>query len=123
MPSSTLVSTVSFPDRHFIAGGTQAYAVGDGGDVDPMLVRWSDQEDFTDFGPTSTNTAGDQRLQVGTKIVSMVASREETIISTDEAIYGMTFVGPPFIFSFRLLATNSGAAGLNTMINVDGNVF
>ena len=123
VPSSALVSTVSFPDRHFIAAGTQAYAVGGGGDVDPMLLRWSDQEDFTDFGPTSTNTAGDQRLQVGTKIVSMVASREETIISTDEATYGMTFVGPPFIFSFRLLATNSGAAGLNTMVNVDGNVF
>ena len=123
VPSSALVSTVSFPDRHFIAAGTQAYAAGGGGDVDPMLLRWSDQEDFTDFGPTSTNTAGDQRLQVGTKIVSMVASREETIISTDEATYGMTFVGPPFIFSFRLLATNSGAAGLNTMVNVDGDVF
>jgi hypothetical protein len=35
----------------------------------------------------------------------------------------MTFVGPPFIFSFRLLATNSGAAGINTMMNVDGDVF
>ena len=123
VPSSALVSTVSFPDRHFIAGGAQAYAVGGGGDVDPMLVRWSNQEDFADFGPTATNTAGDQRLQVGTKIVAMVPAREETIISTDEAIYGMTFVGPPFIFSFRLLATNSGAAGLHTMMNVDGDVF
>lgn len=123
VPNSTLVSTISFPDRHFIAGGAQAYAVGGGGNVDPMLVRWSNQEDFADFGPTSTNTAGDQRLQVGTKIIAMVSSREETIISTDEAIYGMTFVGPPFIFSFRLLATNSGAAGLHTMMNVDGDVF
>lgn len=123
VPSSALVSTVSFPDRHFIAGGAQAYAAGGGGDVDPMLVRWSNQEDFADFGPTATNTAGDQRLQVGTKIIAMVPSREETIISTDEAIYGMTFVGPPFIFSFRLLATNSGAAGLHTMMNVDGDVF
>ncbi len=121
VPSVSFVSTVSFPDRHFIAGGTQEYSGG--GDVDPMLIRWSDQEDFTDFGPTSTNTAGDQRLQVGTKIVAMVPAREETIISTDEAIYGMTFVGPPFIFSFRLLATNSGAAGLNTMLTIDGDVF
>lgn len=123
VPSSALVSTVSFPDRHFIAGGAQAYAAGGGGNVDPMLVRWSNQEDFADFGPTATNTAGDQRLQVGTKIVAMVPAREETIISTDEAIYGMTFVGPPFIFSFRLLATNSGSAGLHTMMNVDGDVF
>jgi hypothetical protein len=88
-----------------------------------MLVRWSTQEDFTNFKPTSTNTAGDQRLQIGTKIVAIVNAREETIISTDEAIYGMTFVGAPFIFSFRLLATDAGAAGLNTMISVDGNVM
>jgi hypothetical protein len=112
---------VSFPDRHFIAGGCTEYAGG--GNLDEMLIRWSDQEDFTDFGPTSTNSAGDQRLEVGTKIVSIVNAREETLISTDSAIYGMTFVGPPFIFSFRLLATDCGAAGLNTMIAIDGNVF
>jgi len=121
VPTVATVTTVSFPDRHFIAGGCTEYAGG--GDLDEMLIRWSDQEDFTDFGPTSTNSAGDQRLEVGTKIVSMVNAREETIISTDSAIYGMTFVGPPFIFSFRLLATDCGAAGLNTMIAIDGNVF
>ena len=120
VPAKVRITTISFPDRHFIAGGCSAYSSGT---FDPMLVRWSTQEDFTKWGPTATNTAGDQRLQVGTKIVTMVSSREETIISTDEAIYGMTFVGPPFIFSFRLLATNAGAAGINTMINVDGNVY
>jgi hypothetical protein len=120
VPALVRVSTISFPDRHYIAGGCSDYSSGN---FDPMLVRWSTQEDFTKWGPTATNTAGDQRLQVGTKIITMVSSREETIISTDEAIYGMTFVGPPFIFSFRLLATNAGAAGINTMINIDGNVY
>ncbi len=124
VPNVSRTTVVSFPDRHFIAGGCQAYVVGGGvGNVDNMLVRWSTQEDFSVWNPTSTNTAGDQRLQVGTKIIAMISAREETIISTDEAIYGMTFVGGAFVFSFRLLATNSGAAGLNTMISVDGNVF
>jgi hypothetical protein len=124
VPNVARTTVVSFPDRHFIAGGCQAYVVGGGtGNVDNMLVRWSTQEDFSVWNPTSTNTAGDQRLQVGTKIVAMVSAREETIISTDEAIYGMTFVGGAFVFSFRLLATNAGAAGLNTMVSVDGNVF
>jgi len=117
------ITTVSFPDRHFIAGGCQAYAASGGGDVDEMLVRWSSQEQFEKFAPTATNTAGDQRLQIGTKIVAMVSAREETIISTDEAIYGMTFVGGDFVFSFRLLATDSGAAGINTMISIDGDVY
>ena len=124
VPNVARTTVVSFPDRHFIAGGCQAYVVGGGvGNVDNMLVRWSTQEDFSVWNPTSTNTAGDQRLQVGTKIIAMVAAREETIISTDEAIYGMTFVGGAFVFSFRLLATNAGAAGLNTMMSIDGNVF
>jgi hypothetical protein len=88
-----------------------------------MLIRWSSQEQFEKFAPTATNTAGDQRLQIGTKIVAMVSAREETLISTDSALYGMTFVGGNFVFSFRLLATDCGAAGLNTMIGIDGDVF
>ena len=120
VPTEARVTTVSFPDRHFIAGGCTAY---NSVEVDDMLVRWSSQEEFTKFAPTATNTAGDQRLEVGTKIVAMVAAREETIISTDEAVYGMTFVGGDFVFSFRLLATDSGAAGLNTMISIDGDVY
>ena len=120
VPAIVRVTTVSFPDRHFIAGGCTIY---DSTAVDDMLVRWSSQEEFTKFAPTATNTAGDQRLEVGTKIVAMTAAREETIISTDEGIYGMTFVGGDFVFSFRLLATDAGAAGLNTMLGVDGDVY
>jgi hypothetical protein len=120
VPNVVRVSTVSFPDRHFIAGGCQSYSSGN---VDNMLVRWSSQEEFTKFAPTATNTAGDQRLEVGTKIVAMIPAREETIISTDEAIYGMTFVGGDFVFSFRLLATDSGAAGINAMISIDGDAY
>jgi len=124
VPTVARITTVSFPDRHFIVGGSQEYVIGGGtGNVDDMLVRWSTQEDFTKFAPTATNTAGDQRLQIGTKIVAMVAAREETLISTDSALYGMTFTGGSFVFSFRLLGTDCGAAGINTMINVDSTVY
>jgi len=123
VPTVARITTVSFPDRHFIVGGAQAYVAGGGGDVDNMLVRWSSQEQFEKFAPTATNTAGDQRLQIGTKIVAMVSAREETLICTDSALYGMTFVGGNFVFSFRLLGTDCGAAGINTMINVDSSVY
>ena len=125
VPAIVRTTVVSFPDRHFIAAGSSAYNASDGssGVFDPMLVRWSTQEDFTKFAPTALNTAGDQRLEVGTKIITMVNTREETIISTDEAVYGMTFVGDPFIFSFRLLGTGVGAIGLNSMIAIDGTTY
>jgi len=125
VPTISRVSTVSFPDRHFVCGGADGFVVPDSttGTLDPMLVRWSEIESFSIWGLTKNNDAGDQRLQIGTKIVAMISAREETIISTDEAIYGMSFVGPPLDFSFRLLSVGTGAAGINTMVNVDGDIF
>ena len=120
VPAKIRFSTISFPDRHFVVAGAIAYG---GSALDPMLVRWSDQEDFTVFAPTATNTAGDQRLEIGTKIVTMQPTRDEMLIFTDEATYGMAFIGAPFIFSFRLLSTGSGAGGKNTVGDVDGTVY
>ena len=99
VPTATRTTTISFPDRHFIAAGTTPL---NGDPQDPMLVRFSDQEDFTNFTPTSTNTAGDQRLEIGTKIISMTPTKDETFIQTDEAAYGMSFVGPPFTFFIQV---------------------
>lgn len=120
VPTKNRTIAISFPDRHLITGGTTAVGTTD---QDPMLIRFSDQEDFTNFTPTATNTAGDQRLEVGNKIVSIIPTKDETFINTDEAVYGMSFVGPPFTFAFRLLAVNCGAVAKNGAISVDGNVY
>jgi hypothetical protein len=119
-PTTIRVTSVSFPDRHLVAAGVNTLGTSV---MDPMLVRWSDQEDFVDWTPTTTNTSGDQRLEVGTKIVCIFPTRNQTFIGTDEGVYGMAFVGPPFIFSFQLLATNCGVGGKNTAIDVDGTVY
>ena len=120
VPSKARVSAVSFPDRHVILGGTVPLG---GSTMDPMLIRWSDQETFNVFTPTTTNTAGDQRLEIGNKIITMQPTRDEMLIFTDEAVYGMSFVGAPFIFSFRLLATGTGAGGKNVVGDADGTVY
>jgi hypothetical protein len=120
VPTKVRTIKVSFPDRHLIAGGCTPLGSST---LDPMLVRFSNQEDFTVFTPTATNTSGDQRLEVGTKIVSMTPTKDEMFIQTDEAAYGMNFVGPPFTFAFRLLGVNCGAVALNGTANVDGDVY
>lgn len=120
VPGKNRMTIISFPDRHLISAGTVPYG---GSAIDPMQVRWSDQEDYDMWTPTATNTAGSQRLQIGTKIVTVASTREETFISTDEAVYGMQFIGPPFTFSFRLVGTNCGAIGYNSMENVESNLY
>ena len=120
VPTKNRVTIVSFPDRHLVSAGCPPVGSTT---IDPMLVRWSDQENFVDWTPRVENTSGDQRLEIGTKIVSMIPTRDEIFISTDEAVYGMSFIGPPLTFSFRLVGANCGAVGINTMMNVDGDVF
>ena len=53
----------------------------------------------------------------------MLPTKDETFIQTDEAAYGMTFVGPPFTFSFRLLAVNCGGVAIHGAANVDGDLY
>ena len=72
---------------------------------DPMLVRWSSSEDYTDWAATATNSAGNQRMEHGNRILGAEPSKREVFIFTDEAAYAMNYLGPPFFFGFDLLGT------------------
>ena len=111
----TVVTTMLVTStRHVVAFGCNA--VG-GTDIDPLLVRWSDTESAVDWTPTATNTAGGERLYLGSSIITARATRLETLIFTDTALYGMTFLGGALEFGFNLLATpitiaSPGAVGI-----------
>jgi hypothetical protein len=76
---------VSEKSRHVIALGCNDIS----GNFDPMLIRWSDQEDYDTWTPTVTNAAGDFRIQRGTKINQGIYSRGGILVLTDSALYGM----------------------------------
>ena len=119
-PTTNRFSIISFPDRHLVSMGS--YDSGASAQ-DPMLIAWSDQGAYNTWTVSASTTAGSQRLQVGTKIMSAVGTREEIFIGTDEAMYGMAFVGPPFTFAFRLLGTNCGPISQRSMVNESGTVY
>lgn len=104
---------VSPEDRHLVALGAH-----DGVAEDPLLIRWCDQENYTDWTPTVTNTAGSKRLDVGNEILCGIKVRGEHLIFTDSALFSMVFVGPPDTFAFRSLGDNGGLLG-----PMAGNVF
>lgn len=113
-PSVITQAMVSTPDRHMVAFGAVPLG-GSATDFDPMLVRWSDQEDYTTWTPTASNTAGDQRLAQGNRIIAARKSRGQHLIWTDTAMYSMQFLGPPFTFGFTPLGVNCGPIGPNSM--------
>lgn len=106
----------SSEDRYIIALGAN-----DGSDSDPMLIRWSNQNDYTDWTPTSINTAGDKRLSDGNLIMCGVITRGSIIISTDTTIYQM-YPDTNFVFAFKTLGVG-GCISPNGMIEFNGTVY
>jgi hypothetical protein len=88
--------------------------------LDPMLVRWSATEDYTNWTPSSTNQAGGYRLSHGSVIVGAKQTRQEIIIFTDAAVYSMQYLGPPYIWGFTLLADNISIMSQNAMTTANG---
>ena len=121
MPQRSVMTIVSDRDRHLVHLGTTT-TVG-GAVQDKMLIRFSDQEDFEVYAPTSTNTAGTFRLDAGTKIVGAVRAKDYILILTDDAAYSMQFVGPPFTFSIRKVGSNCGCLGQHAIVFAQGIVF
>ncbi len=115
-PVSINSFVVSPNDRHVICFGCSTVA----GVKDPLLVRWSDQNDYTNWTPSISSTSGENTLSGGTEIVQGIRSRNQIAILTDHVLYGMRFTGPPFIFSFTELGTGCGGVSQHGGTDMDG---
>lgn len=125
-PTIASVVRTSDNDRHVIVFGGNNYYNSDGSinnQQDPLLIKWSDQEDYTVWSPSATNSAGDLRLGAGTKIVHAVETKREILVWTDVATYSMQYLGPPYTYGITQLAANTTVMGYNTFANVDDIVY
>ena len=121
IPTQVTYSMVSQQARHVICFG--ANNQNGTGAFDPLLVRWSSSEDYQDWRPLSTNSAGDFRLEQGSQIVGAVKTRQEILVFTDTAVYAMQYVGLPYVFSFNLLASNISLMSPNSVAVANNTVF
>jgi hypothetical protein len=119
MPSRSVMSIVSDRDRHLIHLGTET-TIGSPSKQDKMFIRFSDQEDYDVYAPTSVNTAGTFQLDDGTQIIGACKGKDYIMVFTDTATYRMDFVGPPFTFSIRKVASNAGLIGQHAAVYANG---
>ena len=112
---------VSDKDRHIIAFGCDTE--GSPGVQDPLSIRFSSQESLTDWGATATNTAGELRLGSGSEIITAQETRQQILVFTDESLYSMQFLGPPFTFGVNLISENITVRGPLAAIAIEDSVF
>ena len=121
-PTTVNSIIVSPNDRHLIALGSNSFntTASPTGTFDPMTVRWSDQEDYTNWVPSVSSTSGEVVVADGTKIVGGVRSRNAINIWTDNSLWTMQYVGPPFIFRMQQIGTNCGLISQHAAVDYDG---
>lgn len=111
---------VSDVDRHVIAFGCNPLGSST---QDPLLIRFSDQENAADWTPTTTNTAGDLLVGSGSRIVTAIETRQQILVLTDISVHAMQYLGPPFTFGINMMAEGTTIVGPNAAVAVDDTVF
>lgn len=119
---------VSDQDRHVIAFGCDGFggsktATQGSGVQDPLLIRFSSQENPIDWFPTATNTAGDLRLGGGSTFVQAVETKQQILCFTNKTLHAMKFIGPPFTFGLQELSKNITIASPSAAIAIEDTVF
>lgn len=91
--------------------------------LDPMLVRWSDQENAVNWTPSATNQAGSLRLSRGTKIISAKQSRQEVLVWTDTTLYSLQYQGAPIVWGAQTVGENISIVSKNAVAYANGMAF
>jgi hypothetical protein len=111
---------VSDTSRFILVFGTNDY----GSTVlNPMLIRWSGQEDPYTWTPAVTNQAGSITLSHGSEIITAIQTRQEIAVFTDTALYSLQYLGPPFVWGSQLLGDNISVAGPNAVALASGAIY
>jgi hypothetical protein len=112
---------ISDRDRHVIVFGCDAQ--NNIGVQDPLLIRFSDQENPLVWTAQPTNTAGDLRIGTGSEIITAVETRQQILVFTDRSLHAMQYLGPPFTFGISLISENITVASPLSAIAVDDSVY
>ena len=117
VPTSHNNLVVSDVSRFVFCLGANPFGAAD---LDPLLIRWSDQESLVDWTPSATNQAGSLRLSQGSKIITGANSRQSVLVWTDAALYSLQYVGAPIVWGANLVGENISIASKNAVAYANG---
>ena len=121
IPTAPLVNQgvfIAMPQRQAIAWGSTFNGIGD-----PLLVRWSDVNDYTTWVGQITNQAGSYRIPKGSRVIQCIQSAQQGLIWTDLGVWAMQYVGQPYIYQFNELGTGCGLIGRKAAASMGGVVY
>lgn len=113
---------VAMPAQILVAWGSTA-TQNIGVDQDPLLIKWSDQLDYTNWTVSTTTQAGSYHIPTGSKIVGALQGPQSALVWTDLDVWAMQYVGYPLVFGFNKIGANCGLIGQHAATQMGGLVY
>ena len=120
IPTAVNTFAISDTSRFVLAMGCNDYGSAV---LDPLLIRWSNQDDPYNWTPDATNQAGFIRLSHGSEIITSVQTRQELFVLTDSSAYSLQYQGPPYVWSSQLMGDNISIVSPNALTIASGVVY
>jgi hypothetical protein len=112
---------ISDNDRHALAFGCDdEFSIGT---QDPLLIRFSEAENVTEWRSLATNDAGSIKIGSGSYIVTAVETKQQILVITDTSVHALQYLGPPFTFGLTMVSDNISITSPNAAIAVDDSVY
>jgi hypothetical protein len=119
-PSINQIVRVASEARHVLLYGTHDIS----GTYSPLLIRWCSQEDFTDWTPSATNTAGDYPMPSrGSEIRAVNRIGDKTAILTDSDMFIQQYIGGNDVFGFTAVGERCGVISRNATVEYNGTLY
>ena len=120
VPSVVNFVFVSDQSRFTFCFGCDDYG---GSTLNPMLIRWSDQESITSWAVGAASQAGSLQLSHGSEIITAIQARQEIVVFTDSTVYSLQYQGPPTVWGAQLLGDNISIQSPNAVAIGSGVVY
>jgi len=91
------------------------------GTFNPLLMRWSAQDNYRSWIPSTTNIAGELSLGVGSTAVCGLPAGGQNLIFTDDAVFISTFTSTGY--TLTLAGQGSGPLGARAAATVNNVAF
>jgi hypothetical protein len=106
VPFQAMQILISQNDKHLIAFGATEYGETTADKFNPLLIRWANQNDPSNWQITDIYSAGQTVVSRGSRIIRAVATRQEILVFTDTHLYTLQFTGTTDVFSLQEYADN-----------------
>lgn len=109
---------VAMPQRQIIAWGSTYNGI-----QDPLLIRWSDVDDYDQWIALPANQAGSYRMPKGSKVVGCIQGPQQGVVWTDLACWVMQYVGSPYVYQFTEVGNGCGLIARKAAASMSGVVY